>query len=353
MFHLFNSVYLQFDFNFDPAGKDFILASDIFGNKPMTTVQNNEVYESQPSFEDLIKKTFSGNKENLWKELINRPAKVILYVKPSKLYELQIEFLKSVFKYASCEDLYKIHISFIESTRLRSYYEMHNKDNRRKVILDTVHPMEYSAFKEVYDKTVISETLQRVDKSLLSFEYLLADYIYNRSTKYKSALLAKIEIMAWDNWLDELEQLKYEIIFGSLNLNHLDSNLNLDIGTIETQLANSDTLKWVIDRNFTHNKEYIKTTYDYQMFNPLWKQIYAIYSDNNETMDEFNELINNDQYESLLWKDIDRGFGCIYTGEIFKEKSNHVFATYCYNIARSSDTSILASYKLDDTNNQS
>jgi len=347
MFHLFNSVYLNFDFNFEPAGKDFILASDIYGNKPMITVQNNEAYESQPTFEDLINYSFNGRKENLWKDLINRPAKVILYVKPSKLYELQIEFLKNVFKYASCEDLYKIHVSFIESTRLRSYYEMSVNDNRKKIILDTIHPMEYSAFEDVYDKTVICETLQRIDKSLLSFEYLLADYVYNRSTKYKSALLSKIEVMTWDNWLDELEQLKYEIIFGSLNLNILDSNLNLDIGTIESQLANSDTLKWVIDRNFTHNREYIKRTYDYQMFDPLWTQIYAMYS-GEEKMDDLNQLVNNDEYEKLLWRDIDRGFGCTYTGEMFKEKSNHVFATYCYNIARSNDTSALASYRLDE-----
>lgn len=352
MFHLFNSVYIDFDFCFEPMGKDFILASNIFGNMPMITIQNNEVYKSQPSFEDLIEKTFSGNTENLWKELIDRHTKVILYVKPSKLYELQIEFLKSVFKYSSCEDLYKIHVSFVESARLRSYYETRDKDSRKKTILDSIHPMEYSAFKEVYDKTVISKTLQRVDKSLLSFEYLLADYVYNRSTKYKSALLAKIEVMTWDNWLDELEQLKYEIIFGSLDLNHLDSNLTLDIGTIEEQLSNSDTLKWVVDRNFTHNRKYIKRTYEYQMFDPLWKKIYAMYS-GEEKMDDLNELINNDEYEKLLWRDIDRGFGCTYTGEMFKAKSNHVFATYCYKVARSENASELAPFRLDDTSTQS
>jgi len=79
----------------------------------------------------------------------------------------------------------------------------------------------------------------------------------------------------------------------------------------------------------------------------LWTQIYAMYS-GEEKMDDLNELVNNDEYEKLLWRDIDRGFGCTYTGEMFKEKSNHVFATYCYNIARSNDTSALASYRLDE-----
>lgn len=352
MFHLFNSVYIDFDFCFEPIGKDFILASDIFGNMPMVTVRNNEAYKSQLSFEDLVEESFAGNKEALWKDLIARSRKVIIYVKPEKLYELQIEFLKSVFKHAECKDLYKIHLSFIESSRLRSYYEMRDRDARKQIILNSIHPLEYSKFEEIYANTKVSKTLQRMDKSTLSFEYLLADYLYNSSSKYKPALLSKVEVMTWDNWLDELEQLKYEIIFGSLDLNRLDSNLSFDIGNIEEQLANSETLKWVVDRNFTHNRKYIKSTYDYKMFDPLWKEIYAIYS-GEEKMDDLNELINNDQYEKILWRDIDRGFGCIFTGEMFKGRSNHVFATYCYKVARSENRDELAPFRLDDTSNQS
>lgn len=352
MFHLFNSVYIDFDFCFEPIGKDFILASDIFGNMPMVTVQNNETYKSQPSFEKLIEESFSGNKETLWKDLIARSKKVILYVKPEKLYELQIEFLKSVFKYAECKDLYKIHLSFIESIRLRSYYEMRDIDARKQIILNRIHPLSYAQFEEIYNNTEVSKTLQRLDKTSLSFEYLLADYIYNSSTKYKHALLSKIEVMTWDNWLDELEQLKYEIIFGSLDLNRLDSSLNFEIGNIEEQLSNSDVLKWVVDRNFTHNRKYIKSTYDYKMFNPLWENIYAMYS-GEEKMDDLNELINTDQYEEILWRDINRGFGCLFTGEMFKGRSNHVFATHCYKIARSENKDELAPFRLDDTSTQS
>lgn len=352
MFHLFNSVYIDFDFRFEPMGKDFILASDIFGNMPMVIVQNNEAYKSRPSFEDLIKQSFSGDKETLWKDLIARSKKVVLYVKPEKLYELQIEFFKSVFKYAECKDLYKMHVSFIESIRLQSHYELRDKDFRKQTILNTIHPLQYSQFEEIYNNTEISKTLQRIDKTTLSFEYLLADYIYNSSTKYKHALLSKIEVMTWDNWLDELEQLKYEIIFGSLDLNRLDANLNFEIGNIEEQLSNSDTLKWVVDRNFTHNRKYIKSTYNYKMFDPLWKDIYEIYA-GQEKMDDLNELINTDQYEEILWRDINRGFGCIFTGEMFKTKSNQVFATYCYKVARSENKDELAPFRLDDTSNQS
>jgi len=347
MFHLFNSVYLQFDFNFEPAGKDFILASDIFGNKPMTTVQNNEVYESQPSFEDLIKYSFTGE-EDFWTNLIARNKKVVVYVNPSQLYKLQTKYLKSIFKHASVQDLHKIHVSFIESTRLRSYYvDCTGRDLRKHKILTSINPLSLEEFQELYNSTEVSKVLQSLDKTKLSFEYLLADYVYNKNSKYKSTLLAKSEVIIWDNWFNELEYLRYEILFGSLDLNKLDPNIQLGIGTIEHTLTQSESLKWTVDADFAYNREYIKTNYDYKTFSSLWDTVYSLYGV-SEDMSETNELIFKGMYEELLTRDINRGFGCTYTGEMFKEKANHVFATYCYNIARTNDTSALASYRLDE-----
>lgn len=348
MFHLFNSVYLDFDFNFQPDGKDFILASDIFGNKPMVTVQNNEAYKSQPTFDDLVNEVFSGNKEELWKDLIARQKKVIMYVNVDQLFALQLEYLKSIFKYAECADLYKVHVSFVESSRLQSYFVNRKADVRKTVILNSLVPLSYEKFEELYNATAVSKTLQRVDKTSLSFEYLLADYIVNKETKYKTALLSKVEVITWDNWFDELEQLRHEILFGSLDLKKLDPSLDFSIGTIEETLAKSETLKWTVDKDFAYNRRYIRSTYDHNMFTPLWAKIYDMYSA-KEDMTELSNLINDNQYEKLLNKDIDRGFGCIYTGELFRERSNHVFATYCYTIARSEDKSPLAAFRLDDT----
>jgi hypothetical protein len=346
MFHLFNSVYLHFDFNFEPAGKDFILASDIYGNKPMITVQNNEVYQSQPSFEDLIKYPFNGDEENFWTNLIARNKKVVVYVNPSQLYKLQTKYLKSIFKHASIQDLHRIHVSFIESTRLRSYFEASTgPDIRKHKTLTTINPLSLEQFEELYNSTEVSKALQSLDKTTLSFEYLLADYVYNKNSQYKSALLAKSEVMIWDNWFNELEYLRYETIFGSLDLNKLDPNIELGIGTIEEALAQSELLKWIVDPDFAYNREYIKTNYDYKTFSSLWDKIYSLYGV-SEDMSETNELINTDMYEELLNRDINRGFGCTYTGEMFKEKANHVFASYCYNIARTNDTSSLAPYRL-------
>ena len=345
MFHLFNSVYLNFDFNFEPAGKDFILASDIYGNKPMITVQNNEVYQSQPSFEDLIKYSFTGE-EDFWAKLIARNKKVVVYVKPSQLYKLQTKYLKSVFKHASVQDLHKIHVSFIESTRLRSYVEdSRSPDQRKHKTLTSINSLSLEEFEELYNSTEVSKVLQSLDKTTLSFEYLLADYVYNKNSQYKSALLAKSEVMIWDNWFNELEYLRYETIFGSLDLNKLDPNIELGIGTIEEALAQSELLKWIVDPDFAYNREYITTNYDYKTFNSLWDKIYSLYGV-SEDMSETNELINTNMYEELLTRDINRGFGCTYTGEMFKEKANHVFASYCYNIARTNDTSSLAPYRL-------
>lgn len=314
----------------------------------MVTVQNNEIFKSTVTFDDLIEESFKGNKESFWAHLIERTNKVTIYVDQSTLYKLQLEFLKSIFKYSSCKDLYQIHVSFVETTRLRSYYAARKFDVRKSMILDTITALTYDDFEELYNSTEVSKTLQRLDKTTLSFEYLLADYIYNSNTKYKSALLSKVELMAWDNWFDELEQLRYEILFGALDLNKLDPELELKIGTIEDKLAQSETLKWVVDKNFAYNRKYIKTEYDHTIFGPLWEKIYELYS-GHEDMTELSQLINNNKYEELLLKDIARGFGCIYTGELFKEKANQVFATYCYQIARQEDRSALACYRLDDT----
>ena len=46
----------------------------------------------------------------------------------------------------------------------------------------SINPLSLEQFEELYNSAEVSEALQSLDKATLSFEYLLADYVYNKNS---------------------------------------------------------------------------------------------------------------------------------------------------------------------------
>jgi hypothetical protein len=349
MFHLFKTAYLEFDYKFDSVGYKFIMTSQsVTKGLPMGFPESNyELCKTVSSFDELINTQFDGDVDNFWKYLYELDEKVIVYLTKEDLFKLQIQYLKSVLVNCSIEDVYLIHKSFIESARVRSYISTTVIDYRNFYTRKILEIPSFESFYALADTIPVSQFLKNsVNRETLSFEYLLGDFLYRGdSSPYKEELLKRVKLITWDNWADELEQLRLESIFGFLDMEILEDGLSIDIGEIESKIKSTPKLAWIFDENFKADPDYIREHHDYTYFDDIFARVYSVWN-GQEDMAELNEMIMNEQYEELLNRDIDRGFGCLYTFELFKEKSNQVLAAYLYRKKRAGQTSDLKSFKL-------
>jgi hypothetical protein len=139
-------------------------------------------------------------------------------------------------------------------------------------------------------------------------------------------------------------------MFGFLDMDVIDPDSNFEIGNVEDQLKNSSTLNWMVDENFSAEPSYITSNYDYTVLVDQWHALERIWvpgeHDAQEDMFEVNQMLMAEDWQGLLHRDINRNFGCLYTFELFREKSNQIFATYCYRKTRQNLIADLAPFRL-------
>jgi hypothetical protein len=350
MFHLFKRAYLEFDYKFDSVGYKMLMATDLYNLFPMPT--DICPLPTVATFDELLTANFENDVEKFWQFMYEADDKFIAYLKINTVENLLIQYGKSVFQYASEQDHYLWYTSVVESARLRSYIQTSAPDARNQMLRNTFNIKSFEEFKVIYDSQPVSNFLRNIiNKQDVSFEYLLPDYLYHgESSLCKEEILDRVRIISIDNWKDELEQLRLETMFGFLDMKVIDPSVNLEVGNIEDQLRNSTLLRWMVDENFSAEPAYIKANYDYQNLVNQWYALEKIWvpGEHNGIEDMFvvNQMIMAEDWESLLHRDIDRNFGCLYTFELFREKSNQIFSTYCYRKKRQNLLSDLAPFRL-------
>jgi hypothetical protein len=265
---------------------------------------------------------------------------------------LQIEYWKSIFEDLSVDDAHFLHTSYVESRRLVAYNNIIGQWDRtsntwsRANILSEVDFIDKDSFVELYNSIERSPVLTAMDKTSIGVEYLLADYFGDNETPYKSALFDRIKFLTWDNWIDELEHLKYEILSGTIDAGKLDPTINTTVGNVEEELAKSEMLSWTVDPLFREDVDYIRSAYDPAIFVPCWAKLAEVWGHDYDDMEELNTLINADDYEALLERDIARNYGCSYTSTRFMNKANQSFATWVYECVRKGKTSDLSTFRI-------
>ena len=343
MFHVFKKVYLEYDYKFEHKG-DFITASSRLNTHPMA-VSPNEVLGQYSSFAAMLDEKFDSSVESFWQYLYayEGQSKLIVFVSPDMMTQLQVQYWKNIFSDdLDASSVFKLHTSWVETVRLYSYMESYKNKN----LLEEAEFKNEFDINQLFASAETSETLLAIDKNTVSFEYLLADYMSDNRSKYKSELFKRIEYLTWDNWIDELEHLKYEILSGNVDAEKLDPTIKTPLGKVEEGLSKSSFLSWTVDPRFSEGKDYIRATYDYTVFDPCWVKLAEVWQHDYDDMTELNYMINHDDYQGLLIRDIDRNYGCSYTRTRFMDKCNQVFATYCYDKFRKSQTRDLAPFKL-------
>jgi hypothetical protein len=352
MFHITEKIYLEYDYSINQK-RPYMVASSQWGTRPMVTINDVAAPQHADSFTTLINNQYAGDRENFWRDIISREGNFVVFLDADTLTALQIQYWASIFSDSlTVADMHKLHTSWVESRHLESRVNrIGSWDNTTQT---WSRPNAYTDLKfltiaeiqTLIDENPASAVLMAMDKNKVSFEYLLADYSVDAASPYKTELMQRIKFLTWDNWLDELEHLKYEILSGAVDAGKLDPSLSITLGNIESELARSNLLKWTIDPSFGTNVDYIRSTYDPAVFMACYTKLAEVWKHQYDDMVELSNLINADQYEQLLERDVARNYGCSYTRTRFLSKSNQVFATYCYIKLRENATNDLAPFML-------
>jgi hypothetical protein len=345
MFHIANKVYLEVDYKFE-SDYPSIVASSRWASHPIT-MSKKEVLFQVKSFEHLLETRFDNDIEKFWTYLFTHKDKLVVYLDPATLKKLMTQYWISIFEDTfKFDDFYLMIQSWYESIRLRGYLTTDDRYWADPEVLQQMAKPTMREAKKLFDETSISQAIVNSDKTTISFEYLLADFLADHTSEYKDELMKRIKFMTWDNWLDELDHLKYELLSGALDARSIDPTINPRVGYIEEEFSKSAILSWVVDLDFRHDIEYIRRKYDYKIFDPCWTLLAKTVGVEYDDMSELNKMINEDRYEELLFRDIERGYGCNYTRTRFMNKCNQMFSMYCYVCHRENTPEKLAPFKI-------
>jgi hypothetical protein len=319
----------------------------------MVTINDIAAPQSANNFNTLLANQYDGDRENFWSDIISKDGNFVVFLDVDTVTALQIQYWSSIFSDSlTVTDMHKLHTSWVESRHLEARFNrVGSWDNTtstwsRPNAYTDLKFLTVAEIQTLIDENPPSAVLMAMDKNKVSFEYLLADYLVDAESPYKTELVERIKFLTWDNWLDELDHLKYEILSGTIDAGKLDSNLNITIGNIESELAKSNILNWTIDPAFGNDIDYIRSTYNPSVFMTCYAKLAEVWEHQYDDMVELSTLINSDQYEQLLERDINRNYGCSYTRTRFLSKANQVFATYCYIKRRENTTGDLAPFML-------
>lgn len=349
MFHIANKVYLEYDFRFHQQ-YPYIVASERWATHPLL-VSKAECHFDANSFDGMLEERFEGDVEKFWEFVTTHEDKLIIFVDPDTHHKLQMQYWKSVFASTpSNTDLHLLYTSWIEHARLLSFFDgVGSWDVQGTKWSDCESELKVptkTKTNSLAGTVEASATLQSLDKTKLSFEYLLCDYLAGNDT-HKTNLLARIKTIAQDNWMDEIEHLRYELICGGYDLSLIDPSMSLTTeDSIEKKLAASSLLAWVVDSSITNNPEAALTKYDISVFNNCLTKLGEVKGVSFADIIATNNLIAAEDWEGLLEADVASGFGCSYTKDRFLTKCNNVFATFCYSKKRSGAEADLASFAL-------
>jgi hypothetical protein len=349
MFHVFESVYFDFHHGIADHGYDSLVIGTTEGF-------NSSLFSGKffSSFENFVSQELKGDPSEIWKYLRQYPRKssrLIVYLSVDILLRLQMELWKNILPRANNETLVLLHKMYMEDCKFRRFLSTNIESDASKRGYTLLKPLDKVALEKTISDTHNVPFLKQLDKNDLSFEYQLSDLFYNPNSAVKKTVLDKIKYFTWSNWLAELEILKCDILNGIIDVNRLlPEDMSIDTSD-PTQLFNQiighPYLSWITDLEFySNNFDFIESAYDKNIFKKIYARFYSLWQVNGEDMSELIDLIYSHQYEKLLYRDIQRSFGCVYSAGRFRNRMNQVLISWIYASKRNGNADALKSLSL-------
>ncbi|MBL7557221.1 MAG: hypothetical protein JNM24_15450 [Bdellovibrionaceae bacterium] len=344
MFHVFESIYFDFHHGISDHGYDRIV------------IGKSELFSAQDyaSFTEFVEKELNGKPSDFWRFLRSYPRKssrLIVYLEANQLLELQLELWKNILPHASNDTLVQLHKTYLEDCKFRRFLSTNVESEKSKQGYSMLKPFDTVTLEQVIQKISPIPFLKELKKEELSFEYQLSEFLLNPNSPIKACVLDKVRHFTWSNWLAELEILKGDILNGIIDVNRLlpdDSHIDVSDPTLLFhQIIGHPYLSWVTDLEFySSNYDFIERSYDKNIFKKIYERFYSLWQVNGEDMSELIDLIYSHQYEKLLYRDIQRSFGCVYSAGRFRNRMNQILISWIYSMKRANNTAALKSLSL-------
>ncbi|TFG95551.1 hypothetical protein E4H12_13030 [Candidatus Thorarchaeota archaeon] len=357
MFHLFKDVYLDLDQAFTTMRYDTIVMSDRWSKLHFLdpVAKLIRAYDSLQAFADAHT---NGDTDTIWSHFYTfKPTttRLVVYVKPEDYQMMQLQYWKSILKAPHVDVVYSLHKMYTQDRWFKAFFYDENPQQEARDAGRALKIIPYDQFRKIYSELKVSSFLNRMSKSAISFEYLLADYFRDPNSKYAPVVLDKVKKFTWSNWIQELEVLKADLLNGILDVNNVlpdDHQIDTsDPGDLFAQITTNHYLKWIVDPNIHYSiPEYVELTYDQEIFKRLYEHVLNLWIQEDdrpgEDMGQLIDLIYSHRYAELLDRDVARGLGCVYTAGRYRMRANQVFASWIYSVKRSGDLSPLSAYEL-------
>ncbi len=326
----------------------------------MTNKFNIE-FDQTPPFQEIVKTKFSNNIENFWTWLLGKKEEFIIFADSIIFHQLQIQLWKSLFPESSAKDIYNLYKFFANDYHLKKFLYSDDRVLQNDKMNRPYYFEDFSNFNTLYESIEKSEVLASMDKSIISFEYLMADYAYNPNTKYRESFISRIEKLAWKSWFNDMNSVKADIIGCFYDIHKLIPEINIEnknAQEILETIASDKNLSWITDAKFNEkNIPYIKMNYSANIICDLTKKINSIwgYSFNQfKHIEEpiafdqilFTTLLYEGKYLEILNRDIKKEFGCFFVNDKIKDRANLLFSSYLYEKIRKNETLELKIYQL-------
>lgn len=351
MFHIANKFYLEYDYAFTNT-YPYLVASSTWGSRNLVNVDLSAPIQAE-TFDEMLANNFDSDKEAFWTAMIAKDNKFVAYLDPETLTALQVQYWRSIFDNVSVEDVHRLHNAWVDSKKLTNMFApigAYDASTSAWTRSNAINSLDYKTLDEIttiYNANAASTVLSNLDKNKVSFEYLLADYSFDNASPYATKFLERTGYIAWDNWLDEINHLRYELVSLGLDINAIDSGISAAPGSLISQIEASTSLSWILDPQF-EDLDYFKANYDQDKAMSAY-ETYATESGIDWETNQLRTLSTNilaGDFATVLSNDIAQGTGSMFTKERFAEKMNTVFVSWVYQMVRAGTTANLSGYQL-------
>ena len=369
MFHFFNKVYVDFEFNL--AMGDRIIISSQYGQIPFDNIDGNEEYISV-NYNAMIDDHWGGDEQALWTFLggIPEDRKFTIYVDSATMVPLLVKYWRTIFPNIDNHELYILYrltmMKFkMVHSQITHLWEEARLQYSQLVILDE------SDFIQTYlDPSHTTVVLPNTVRNNISLEYLFPSFFVNTDTAAVAEFEDRANKMIWKNVGWEINEFKRNMLNGFLNWDLLFPELvgNIDPATtsFEDVIALVPELAYIQDIDLTaHNLDVVKSYDVTKIFNVYYRLQKALHGD-SDTIDGFLRAFEtyagttesvlggspvppfaSGDIRTLVQSDVDAGFGTqLFARTEYRTKMNPLLISYFYQLQRDGDTTTLEKFAL-------
>lgn len=350
MFHLFNNVYLEHVQFYHSQFTHVIIPSEE-SSHPVSKIANVDLGRI-PGIEEFLNMHHEGKLDNFWEWLLSESHEepFVVFVDQKLYTRLQLQFWKSIFEDGTAEDIYKLYRFFCNDKLIKRLLSVERPRN----LFGETQPLlilTKDEFNTEFENMTRSEALLVMDKSQLSFEYLLANYYLAPESPLAMKFMEKVEDLSWKAFFDNMSILRNEILNSFYDIKRIFPDADIDFynfESIEKFVKNEPRLKWISDLKFHDRvRNHVTRYYNKEIFLHLTREMAkAVLQSPEVSGDLIEKVIDCDdqikiincvfdkKYKELLLDNINKKFGCFFISDDLNNRSNQLLPLFIYEKIR-------------------